>query len=150
MTLRVGSSTVTARPTETREKQDDPMKVLAGVGLLSVLLCNGAQARDIEVGSILICDTEQQAQRVSTLLRGDEQNMAAAIDAINAEEKGLPVCGLDEAEYVRGADLATVRAERQTYQIAPILLVGIIRRNAVRPVPQNVYFSAFQIDERVA
>jgi hypothetical protein len=108
------------------------MKVLAGVGLLSVLLCNGAEARDIEVGSILICDTEQQAERVSTVLRGDEQNMAAAVSAINAEEKGLPVCGLDEAEYVRGADVAMVRAERQTYQIAPILLVGIIRRNAVQ------------------
>jgi hypothetical protein len=126
------------------------MKMLAGIGLLSVLLCNGVEARDIEVGTILICDTEQQAKRVSTLLRRDEQNMAAAISAINAEEKGLPVCGLDGAEYVRGADVATVWEERQTYQIAPVLLVGIIRRNAVQPVPQNVYFSAFQIDERVA
>jgi hypothetical protein len=82
------------------------MKVLAGVGPLSVLRCNGVEARDIEVGSILICDTEQQAERVSTLLRGDDQNMAAAISDINAEEKGLPVCGLDEAAYVRGIDVA--------------------------------------------
>jgi hypothetical protein len=150
LTLRVGSTAAIAQPTEVREKQEGPMKVLASVWLLSVLLCNCVEARDIEVGTILICDTEQQAKRVSTLLRGDEQNMAAAISAINAEEKGLPVCGLDEAEYVRGADVATVRAERQTYQIAPILLVGIIRRNGVQSVPQNVYFSAFQIDERLA
>jgi len=126
------------------------MKFSASMALLSVLLCNVVAAREIEVGTILICDTEQQAERVTTLLQGDEQNMANAVNTINTEEKGLPVCGLDEAEYVRGTDVGTIRSERQTYHIAPILLVGIIRRNAVRPVQQNVYFSAFQIDERVA
>jgi acetolactate synthase small subunit len=124
--------------------------LVAAVGLLSVLLSDGVEARDLEVGTILLCDTEQQAERVTTLLRDDEQNIEDAIDVINAKENGLPVCDMAEAEYVRGADVASVRLGRQTYQIAPILLIGILRGNSVQPVPQNVYYSAFQIDERAA
>jgi hypothetical protein len=96
------------------------MKVLASVGLLSVLLCNGVEARDIEIGTILICDTEQQAKRVSTLLRGDEQNMAAAISAINAEEKGLPRRRSAKACHsLRLAGFAGIVAPRDPRRPAP-------------------------------
>jgi hypothetical protein len=51
---------------------------------------------------------------------------------------------------VRGKVLTTVRAKGETFQIVPILVVGILNETGVQSVPQNVYFSVFEIDERVA
>jgi hypothetical protein len=44
----------------------------------------------------------------------------------------------------------TVRAKGETFQIVPILVIGILNETGVQSVPQNVYFSVFKIDERVA
>jgi hypothetical protein len=51
---------------------------------------------------------------------------------------------------VRGKVLTTVRAKGETFQIVPILVIGILNETGVLSVPQNVYFSVFEIDERVA
>jgi len=126
------------------------MKFAIGLALCSALLCAPAQARDIEVGTVLMCDTQQQAERVGTLLRGDAQNVVSAVSEVNAEENSQTACGVVNVTYVRGTNLATVRAKGETFQIAPILVIGILDQTGVQSVPQNVYFSVFKIDERMA
>jgi hypothetical protein len=69
---------------------------------------------------------------------------------VNDEENNRTACGVVNAAYVRGTDLTTVRAKGGTFQIAPILVIGILDENGMQSVPQNVYFSVFKIDERMA
>jgi hypothetical protein len=127
------------------------MKFVICLSLLSPLLCVSAQARDIEVGTVLTCDTQRQAERVGTLLHGDAQNVASAVSEVNAEEHSRTACGIvNAAAYVRGTDLATVRAKGETFQIAPILLIGIVEGTDMQSVPQKVSFAVFKIDERMA
>jgi hypothetical protein len=126
------------------------MKFVICLSLLSPLLCVSAQARDIEVGTVLTCDTQRQAERVGTLLHGDAQNVASAVSEVNAEEHSRTACGIvNAAAYVRGTDLATVRAG-ETFQIAPILLIGLVEGTDMQSVPQKVSFAVFKIDERMA
>jgi hypothetical protein len=126
------------------------MKFAVGTAVLSIVLCVPAKARDIEVGTVLVCDTQRQAERVGTLLHGDAQNVASALSEVNDEENDRTACGVVNAAYVRGTDLTTVRAKGGTFQIAPILVIGILDENGMQSVPQNVYFSVFKIDERMA
>jgi hypothetical protein len=126
------------------------MKFAVGTALLPILLCAPAKARDIEVGTVLVCDTQRQAERVGTLLNGDAQNVASALGEVNDQENGPTACGVVNAAYVRGTDLMTVRAKGGSFQIAPILIIGILDENGMQSVPQNVYFSVFKIDERMA
>jgi hypothetical protein len=126
------------------------MKFVIGVALISALLSAPAKARDIEVDTILTCDTQGEAERVGTLLHGDSQNVVSAVQEVNAEENSQTACGLVNAAYVRGKVLTTVRAKGATFQIVPILVVGILDETGVQSVPQNVYFSVVKIDERVA
>jgi hypothetical protein len=126
------------------------MKFVIGLALLSALLCAPAQARDVEVGTVLTCNTQRQAERVGTLLHGDAQNIASAVSEVNAEENSQAACGFVNAAYLRGKDITTIRARGETFQIAPVLVVGILSETGVQSVPQNVYFSVFKIDERMA
>jgi hypothetical protein len=126
------------------------MKFAIGLALCSALLCAPAQAGDIEVGTVLMCDTQQQAERVGTLLHGDATNVVSAVSEVNAEENSQTACGVVNVTYVRGTSLATVRAKGETFLIAPILVIGILNETGVQSVPQNVYFSVFKIDERMA
>jgi hypothetical protein len=123
------------------------MKFVIGVALL---LSAPAKARDIEVDTILTCDTQGEAERVGTLLHGDAQNVVSAVREVNEEENSQTACGLVNATYVRGKVLTIVRANGETFQIVPILVIGILNETGVQSVPQNVYFSVFKIDERVA
>jgi hypothetical protein len=135
----------------TRAKtQEGSVKFVICLSLLSPLLCVSAQARDIEVGTVLTCDTQRQAERVGTLLHGDAQNVANAVNEVNAEEHSRTACGVVNAAYVRGTDLATVRAKGETFQIAPILLIGLVEGTDMQSVPQKVSFAVFKIDERMA
>jgi hypothetical protein len=126
------------------------MKFVIGAALLSTLLSAPAGARDIEVDTVLTCDTQGEAERVGTLLHGDAQNVVSAVREVNAEENSQTACGLVNATYVRGKVLTIVRANGETFQIVPILVIGILNETGVQSVPQNVYFSVFKIDERVA
>jgi len=116
-----------------------------GAGLIAK-----AHARDIETGTILMCDTQPQAERLADLLRGDTKNAGISVSAINAEDSRGNACGVADVVYLRGSDVATVRSAGDTFQIAPVLVIGILHGNAVQSVPQNVYFSVLKVDERKA
>jgi hypothetical protein len=126
------------------------VKFVIGITMLSALLSAPASARDIEVDTVLTCDTQGQAERGGTLLHGDAHNVVSAVREVNAEENSQTACSLVDATYVRGKVLTTVRAKGETFQIVPILVIGILGETGVQSVPQNVYFSVFEIDERVA
>ena len=126
------------------------MKFAIAIGLVSTLLCGAAQARDIEVDTVLMCESQHQAEKVAALLHGDAKNAVSAIAAVNAEESDPNACGVVDLVFVRGTKLGTIRAKGETFEIAPVLVVGIVTQTGVQPLPQAVYFSVFKIDERDA
>ena len=84
------------------------MRVRYGATLF-LLLIAPAQAYEIETGGGIICDTQEQSERVASVLDGNEQ---VALNAVNAEERDATDCAVVTVVYVRGATLATARKIR--------------------------------------
>jgi hypothetical protein len=119
-------------------------KAALGAAMLSLTM--PAHARDVEVGAALICDTQQQAERVGALMHGD---IKIALGAVNAEEYAS-ACGVANLAYLRGATLATVRTNDGTFEIARIMVIGVATETGVQAVAPNFYFIVVKIDERIA
>ena len=113
------------------------LPLLAPVGL-------SAQAREVEVGTSLVCDTKEQVQRFIALYDGDAQS---AIDRVNAAEHNPTACAVSSMAYVRGPQLATARSKDATFEIAQILVLGIVTESGVKPVTPAAFFSLFEVEE---
>jgi hypothetical protein len=121
-------------------------KAAVGAALLAFAMPAAGQARELEVGQALICDTQQQAERVGALMDGDAQ---VALKAVNAEEHP-GACGLANVAYLRGPTLSTIRTADEAFEIAPILVLGIVSEAGMQAVAPNLYFIVRKVDERVA
>src|SRR5262245_26505017 len=106
-----------------------------------------AQAADVQVGTGLVCDTEQQVERFIALYDGDAET---AVEAVNAEERNPTACALAAIVYVPGPPLATGRKRVATFQIVQVLVIGIITPNGVRAVKPAHFFSVLEVEERDA
>jgi hypothetical protein len=128
------------------------MKLTLRFALISVLLCALAHAQDgggvdrraIEVGDTLVCDTQEQAERYIAHFEGDP---AAAIGAVNREESDSIACGVVNAAFVRGPDVAAVSQGYMGFQIVRILVLGIAGPEGFRAVQPAAYFTIFGVTE---
>ena len=69
---------------------------------LSLLMSLPAQAYEVETGPVMLCDTQQQAERFVQHFAGNQE---AAIGAVNAEEHNPRACAIVEVAYVQGEPL---------------------------------------------
>ena len=111
---------------------------------LLLTLCGGAQAQDVEVTSGLICDTQEQVEKFVALFDG---NARATVERVNAAEHNPTACAVSGMAFVRGRNLATARTKNTTFQIVPILVVGVVTENGVQAVAPARYFSALEVKE---
>jgi hypothetical protein len=116
--------------------------------LVSCALIAPALAGGIEADTVLVCDTQHQAERVAALMHGDDA--ISVVSDVNAEEHSETACGLADVIFLRGPTLATVRTRDATFAIAKILVMGAITRTGVRDVAPHFYFAVSKIDERAA
>jgi hypothetical protein len=123
------------------------MKFSVMVGFLSLLLLAPARADEIETSTGVICNTQRQIERFVALNDADPQS---AIRAVNAEEQNPTACAVASLAFVRGGRPVTVRKKDATFQIVPILVVGVVTPDGVRGVVPAVYFSLFKVEERSA
>jgi hypothetical protein len=112
------------------------LPLLAPLGL-------SAQPQEVEVGTSLVCDTQEQVERFVALYDGDAQS---AIDRVNAEHNPT-ACAVSSMAYVRGPQLATARNKDATFEIAQILVLGIVTESGVKPVTPASFFSLFEVEE---
>ena len=98
-----------------------------GTALLSLLLCLPAQARQVEVSTSVLCNTEQQMERFVVLFDGDNEK---AINGVNSEENDPHACVSGTIAYIRGPEIATARSSRWTFNIVECLLWQSSRRQA--------------------
>src|ERR1700730_12248812 len=81
------------------------------LALISLLLCAPAHAqdnrgvaqRDIEVGDAVVCETKEQAARYIAHFKGDPET---AIRTVNREEGDPSACGVVNAAFIRGPNVA--------------------------------------------
>ena len=123
------------------------MKFGLMVGFLSLLLFTPARADEVETSTGVICNTQKQMERFVALNDADPQS---AIRVINAEEHDPEACAVASLAFVRGGNPITVRRKDATFQIVPILVVGVVTRDGVRGVVPAVYFTLFKVEERMA
>ena len=115
---------------------------------LLLLLSLPAQGREVEaeveVGTNLICDTRAKVERFVALYDGDAQS---TVDTVNAAEHDPTACAVTTIAYVRGPQLATARAKETTFQIAPILVLGVVTEAGVTSVTPAPFYSVFEVEE---
>ncbi len=117
------------------------------IALLSLFLCLPAQAQEIEIGSTLACDTQQQVQRFVRLYHGDA---ADAAKTVNAEVKDPTACDMVSVAYISGPEIATIRTQNRTYRIVRILVLGIVTAAGIAPAQPSLFYSFVPVDERGA
>jgi hypothetical protein len=117
------------------------------ITLLSLLLCFPARAQEIEVGTGIFCDTQQQVERFVALFDG---NARAAMNAVNAEENDPTACVGGTIAFIRGPEIATARTKNGTFHIVRVLVVGILTEAGFRAAVPAAFFSVEKVDEREA
>ena len=103
-----------------------------------------AQAQEVEVGTNLICDTQEQVERFVSLYDGDAQ---ATISAVNAAEHNPTACGMATAAFVRGSQLATARNKDTTFNIVQLLVVAVVTEAGLESVTPAAFFSLVPVEE---
>ena len=122
-----------------------PRRSLLVLAMLSLLAVPAqAQAPEVEVGTSLICDTQEQVQRFVALYDGDVES---ALNGVNAAEHDPTACGVSTMAYVRGPQLATARNKDAAFEIVQILVLGVVTDSGVKSVTPVPFFSLFAIDE---
>ena len=111
---------------------------------LILLLDSPAYADDVQVGTGLLCDTQQQAERFAALYDGDA---AIAIHTVNAEEHNPTACGVVAMAYVAGPPLSIARAKDLTFEIIQVRVIGVITPNGMQSVEPTHFFSVVPVEE---
>jgi hypothetical protein len=123
------------------------MNTALKLAFLSVLVFGPARGSEIEIGTGLVCNTQKQVEEFVAFSEADPQT---AITAVNDEERNPTACGVANLAFVRGRPALTVRTRDATFQIANILVVGLIDGNCMQSVTPIVQFALFKVDERRA
>jgi hypothetical protein len=124
------------------------MRFAPRLGLLALplLLLAGAaaHAQDTEVGTGLVCDTQEQVERFVALYDGDTQS---TVRMVNEAVHDPTACVVSAVAYVRGRPLATARSKNTTFQIVPILVLGVVTAGGLESIAPARFFSAVQVEE---
>ena len=120
---------------------------LASLAFPSLPIADLPATHDVQVGTALVCDTQEQVERFVAVYAGDA---ATAVSAVNAEEHDPSACGMASVAYVVSPPLATARSKDATFQIVKILVLGAITEDGFQPVKPAPFFSALEVDEREA
>jgi hypothetical protein len=122
-----------------------PRLLLLPVLTLLIAPAQGHEITDeIEVGTSLICNTREQVERFVALYDGNPER---TVSSVNAIEHDPTACAVSTMAYVRGRQLATARNKDTTFQIVPILVLGVVTESGVESVTPAPFFSVFEIEE---
>src|SRR5882757_4473273 len=111
---------------------------------LVLFLVAPAKAQEVEVGTNLVCDTQEQVERFVAIYKGDAE---AAISAVNAAEHNPAACGIATAAFVRGPRLGTARNKNTAFDIIQLVVLGVVTEAGVESTTPAAFFSLVPIDE---
>jgi hypothetical protein len=103
-----------------------------------------SSAAKVQVGTTVICDTQQQMERFVVLFDGD---YAGAMNKVNAEERNPTACIGATMAYMRGGELSKAKSSQGTYHIIRVLVVGINTPQGFQAVQPAPFFSIEKSEE---
>jgi hypothetical protein len=101
----------------------------------------------IQIGSALICDTQQQVERFVELYDGD---IESALIKVNGEQPEPNACDVATIAYVMGPEVATASVKTGSYRIVRVLVVGAITENGMTAAEPTPLYSVTRAEEREA
>lgn len=116
---------------------------LVVVSLISFLTIP-AYAADIEVGSGIICDTKEQAERFVFFFKG---NTGDALTSVNAEAHQDNACVLAAFAYLPSKVSTTARNNEGTFRVTEILVLGVVTTLGVEQVSPFPQFTIMKMEE---
>ena len=121
--------------------------LVAGASFLaSAAFADGTEQKtpEVEYGTSLICQTEQQAAQLVAHLDTD---MHAALTDEDAEVAVPPPCQAATVAFVRGQMLGTLRTRDAAFQMVRVLVVGVGAPNEFRAVTPAAFISLIKVVE---
>jgi len=88
---------------------------------LTAFVVSGAKAREIELGTGVVCDTQAQIERFAQL-SDNSGELEAKLHTINADAPYA--CALMEVAYYRGKSHGQLHTAAGTVEVVEILVVG--------------------------
>jgi hypothetical protein len=119
------------------------MKTALTIAMLS-LFATSAHAYDVETGSIMLCDTQQQIERYVQLFDG---NQDAAIKAVNTEASNPTACAMTNVAYVRGEEVGIARSASDGYKVVQIAVVAVNAGPGYQPIKPSVFYTLVKLKE---
>ncbi len=99
----------------------------------------------VQVGTTVICDTQQQMERFVVVFDGD---FATAMNKVNAEEKNPTACIGATMAYVQGNELSKAKSYTQgTYNIIRVLVLAITTPAGFQAIKPAAFFSIVKSEE---
>ena len=120
------------------------MKSALRYAMFSLLMCVPAHTYEIESGSVIACDTQEQVERFVQLFEGNQQR---AINAVNSEEHNPSACAVIDVAYVSGTALGVARSRSYAFEITPIVLVGTTTQHGYRQIKPARFFTPINLKE---
>jgi len=120
------------------------MKTALCLAVFTLLMSLPAQAYEVETGPVMLCDTQQQAERFVELFDGNE---AAALGVVNAEARNPRACAILEVSYVQGDPLGVARNISHAFRITPVAVIAMKTPAGFQQVAPSVFFTPVKVRE---
>ena len=138
------------------------MKLFSGLAIAGILSCSvvasaadSTKAKtpgssDIMVGSGLICDTKQQAERFVSLM--DEEasaDIASALVAVNSEAGQSDACVVATVGFFPGQKVAELEKNGSVVNVIEVLVMAVGTSAGLKVIEPKMYYSVQQTKDRI-
>lgn len=116
--------------------------------LLVMMLCSygfRATAQEAQLGTGLVCDTAQQAERFIHLFDKSAQD---AIDLVNSEAGDPQACVVTMVLFIPGKQVTDVmRSHDRAFRVVELQVIGLHTPVGLRPVHPMTWYAVIKVDE---
>lgn len=138
------------------------MKLFSGLVLATILSCSVvANAKDkakaptpkpseIMVGSGLICDTKQQAERFVSLMGDDASDgVEDALVTVNNEAGQSDACVVATVGFFPGQQVAELEKNGSVVKVIEVLVMAVGTPGGLKVIEPKMYYSVQQTKDRI-
>ena len=137
------------------------MKMFSGLALTAILSCTAVahaqdktakqaapKANEIMVGTGLICDTKQQAERFVSLM-GNEADTENALVAVNTEAGQSDACIVAIVGFFPGQKVAELEKNGSVINVIEVLVMAVGTPSGLKVIEPKMYYSVQQTKDRI-
>src|SRR5688572_26840150 len=115
----------------------------------------GKDAVKVQVGSALVCDTQEQVERFVALYNGDVKTTLTAVNdeqTANGAQKTKHACDVAMIAYVMGPEVSQARSTNGngTFRVVRVLVLGVLTEKGLQASVPTPFYSAAQVVEQEA